>query len=343
MIVQFEYYKFAFACKMSAEPRRRKPYGNDLRWRIVYQRIALTFTFEKIARNLNIGVSTAFRIYSRFERTGDIEPTIRKTRRELRKLDEQSELYVIGVVIANPSLYLGELCKEVEEHTGILVAPPTICRLLRSYGITRKKIQQRALQRLYDLRGAFMAHCFMFKAEMFVWVDESGCNAKDHIRKYGYSLRGSTPVCHRILSRGQRVNVIVAMSTDGVIAMEHTTSTVNGEVFYDYARGSLIPSLLPFNGTKPRSIVILDNCSVHHVQEVIDLFAQSGVLLLFLPPYSPDLNPIEELFSYFKNYLRKHDDVLQSVRDPTDIIRSAFESITSQHCLSWISHAGYNL
>ena len=111
---------------MSAESSRRKPYGNDLRWRIVYQCIALNLTFERIARNLNVGVSTAFRIYRRFERTGDIEPTICKTRRELRMLDDQSELYVIGVVMANPSLYLAELCKHIQENTGILVAPPLV-------------------------------------------------------------------------------------------------------------------------------------------------------------------------------------------------------------------------
>ena len=57
-----------------------------------------------------------------------------------------------------------------------------------------------------------------------------------------------------------------------------------------------------------------------HTQDITDLFRQMGILLLFLPPYSPDLNPAEEMFSFVKNYLRKHDNLLQIVTNPTDII-----------------------
>ena len=68
-----------------------------------------------------------------------------------------------------------------------------------------------------------------------------------------------------------------------------------------------------YNGENPNSIVIMDNCSIHHVQEVQDVFQQSGILSLFLPPYSPDFNPVEEAFSYIKGYMRKYDDLLQCV------------------------------
>ena len=85
------------------------------------------------------------------------------------------------------------------------------------------------------------------------------------------------------------------------MAVEVTKTTVNTEVFFDFARRALIPNMLPFDGLNPRSVVIMDNLSVHHTQEILDLFTQMGVLLLFLPPYSPDLNPAEEMFSYVKN------------------------------------------
>lgn len=87
----------------------------------------------------------------------------------------------------------------------------------------------------------------------------------------------------------------------------------------------------------------VDNCSIHHVQEVHDLAQQLGIVLLYLPPYSPDYNPIEESFSYVKSYLRKHDELLQSIPNPTCIIKAAFNSITSDHLMSWVSHAGYNI
>ena len=55
------------------------------------------------------------------------------------------------------------------------------------------------------------------------------------------------------------------------------------------------------------------NCAIHHVQEVKDLLQNAGILYIFLPPYSPDFNPAEELFSYIKYYLKDHDIVLQSM------------------------------
>jgi len=81
------------------------------------------------------------------------------------------------------------------------------------------------------------------------------------------------------------------------------TGPVNGSVFYDFVRGTLIPNMQFYDGENPNSIVIMDNCSIHHVQEVEDVIQQSGILLLFLPPYSPDLNPVEEAFSYIKGYM----------------------------------------
>ena len=81
----------------------------------------------------------------------------------------------------------------------------------------------------------------------------------------------------------------------------------------------------------------MDSCSVHHVNEVREVLRQAGILVLFLPPFSPDLNPLEEAFSYIKQYLRKHDELLQAIRDLTDVIMQAFQSITARHCNSWIS------
>ena len=327
---------------MSAEPGRKKAYGIDLRWRVVYQRIGMNLTYDKIATNLNIAASTAYSIFTRFQQTGKVDPVLSEQRRELRKLSVHEEIYTVGMVLEDPSMYLSEVCHELEEAMGVVVTPPTICRLLRRYGITRKKIQQVALQRCYTLRGAFMAQCLLFNPDQFVFIDETGSDARDHIRKYGYAIRGLAPQNKRLLSRGQRVNAIAGMSTDGVVAVEVTKSNVDAEVFFDYARRSLIPNMLPFNGSNPCSIVIMDNLSVHHTQDITHLFRQMGILLLFLPPYSPDLNPAEEMFSFVKNYLRKHDNLLQIVTNPTDIIHSAFDSITSEHCTAWVRHSGYS-
>ena len=97
----------------------------------------------------------------------------------------------------------------------------------------------------------------------------------------------------------------------------------------------------PFDGTSTKSIAILDNCSIHHVSEVKKEFEDAGILLLFLPPYSPDLNPIEQAFSYVKYYLKDHDDALQCTNNPTAIIQAAFDAINAELCRSWIENSGY--
>ena len=99
--------------------------------------------------------------------------------------------------------------------------------------------------------------------------------------------------------------------------------------------------MMPFNGSNPRSVAVMDNLSVHHVREVQEYFRQAGVVLLFLPAYSPDLNPMEEAFSFIKSYLRKHDELLQVIPDPKIVIKAAFQAITAEHCESWITHSGY--
>lgn len=118
---------------------------------------------------------------------------------------------------------------------------------------------------------------------------------------------------------------------------------MNGDISVYFVRGSLLPMMQQFDGSCPQSILVMDNCSIHHVAEVKELFQEAGIVLLFLPPYSPDLNPVEEAFSYVKNYPRKYDELLQAIiSDSTDIIQAALDSITPDHCNAWINQSEYN-
>ena len=101
------------------------------------------------------------------------------------------------------------------------------------------------------------------------------------MRRFGYALQGKSPIQHGILHKGGRITAIASIASIGVIAVDMTTGSVNGEVFFDIVCTLLIPQMLPFDGENERSIVALDNCSVHHVQHIIDLFAAAGILVLF--------------------------------------------------------------
>ena len=97
--------------------------------------------------------------------------------------------------------------------------------------------------------------------------------------------------------------------------------------------------MLSFDGINHTSIMVLDKASFHH-SNIITLLSSAGILTIWLPPYSPDYNPIEEAFSYVKYYLRHHESIVDVASLPV-ILTAAFESIEKQQCLGWIRDCGY--
>ncbi len=119
----------------------------------------------------------------------------------------------------------------------------------------------------------------VYSSDMFVFVDETGADWRDSLCKYGYSLRGKPAVNHSLLFRGERVSAISCMSINGILDVQMVTETSNGDTFYEFVQTHLIPHLMPFNGVNPHSIVILDNCSIHHCIEVVTSLKDIGVLV----------------------------------------------------------------
>ena len=148
---------------MSAEPGRRKAYSLDIRRRIIYQRVGMGLTFPDIARRLNIAFSTAHRIFSIFERNGTVEPATRNTSRlQMRVLDQPGELYIIGLILHSPTLYLGEIVKLIKDNLGVDLSAATICTLLKRYGHTRKKVRQVAQQTCCSEGSLYGTYLFVY-------------------------------------------------------------------------------------------------------------------------------------------------------------------------------------
>ena len=139
----------------SIEPGRRKPYSADLRWRVVWQHLALGLNYLQIATNLDISLGTAYNIVRLFKATGEVHPKVVSKRRE-RSLDSYHEMYVIGLVLDSPQLQLTELIKQIKEATNTVVSTSTVCRLLAHFGFIRKKVQQVALQQSVHLRNTYI-------------------------------------------------------------------------------------------------------------------------------------------------------------------------------------------
>ena len=113
---------------------------------------------------------------------------------------------------------------------------------------------------------------------------------------------------------------------------------MNGDCFVKFVRNCLLPVLQPFNGVNSRSVVILDNASIHHVEQVEDLTA--GSKLIYLPPYSPDLNPVEGVFSQIKSIIKSNDQLFQVCSAPLALIAMAFGMVSTQDCIRRVSNSG---
>ena len=96
-----------------------------------------------------------------------------------------------------------------------------------------------------------------------------------------------------------------------------------------------------FDGINPRSVVVMDNCSIHHTERVSEIISGVGAKLVFLPPYSPDLMPLEEVFAKVKGVLKNNDSGYLASSNPKLIVKLAFATITRSDCLGYIRHAGY--
>ena len=157
------------------------------------------------------------------------------------------------------------------------------------------------------------------------------------------SCVGKPAVDTRLLLRGKRFSSICAVGLDGILGIYTTKGSINADVFSDFLDRDVVPKLMPFNGNNPKSIVLMDNASIHHCSEVIATIENAGALLHFLPPYSPDLNPAEEVFSKEKYYLQQNDPVIEtsSEEEFNDIILQGFCTITADDCYGYFNHAGY--
>lgn len=146
-------------------------------------------------------------------------------------------------------------------------------------------------------RAAFSVRREDIDASYFVWLDKSGVDRRDSLRRMGYSLKGHAPVNQKLMGCGKRFSALALMSTRGIEDVALLGGGVDGINFCDSIERSVLAAMMPFDGVNPRSILIMDNASIHHVDRAQKLVDTAGCLLWFLPAYSPELNPIEEVFS----------------------------------------------
>lgn len=169
---------------------------------LVYRASAL-----KISRLLCLSERTVQRYLALFHRTGDVKPKERKNGPP-KLLGEVEQVILLRLIIQNPGIYLREIQEKLHLAYGMPVSAATICRTLKYMGCTRQRIRHVAIQQSESMRAKFMAEVSIYDPAMLIWIDESGFDNRNCVRRFGYSLRGMRPVDHRLLVRGMRYSAI---------------------------------------------------------------------------------------------------------------------------------------
>ena len=153
-------------------------------------------------------------------------------------------------------------------------------------------------------------------------------------RLYGRAKRGERVRDHVPTSRWESTTLIAAVGIDGPQAPFVFRGALDGEIFRVYVEHILAPSL------KPGDILVMDNLSTHKNKTARDMILSTGAHIWDLPPYSPDLNPIEKMWSKVKAHLRK-----QKARSPDALLQAiadALEKITPKDIEGWFASCGYS-
>ena len=315
-------------------------YSVDLRWRIVWQHVMLAKPVDEVARMLFVSDRTVHRYAERFLVTGHVHPFERRNGCYC-KLSDDDQLLVLELISCHPGIYLRELQAELQRVRGIVVDVSTICCTIRKLGLSRQRITHIALQQSEVKRVEYVAEMSAFDPSTIVWIDETGCDRRSTLRYFGYGIRGLPPQDYQLQLRGMRYSAIGILSMEGIQDVYITEGTVNGDVFLDFIYSQLLPILRPFDGRSVNSVVVMDNASIHHVDDVVDAICSIGALVRFLPPYSPDYNPIECVFGEVKQYMQANDLLVDTSLSIPTMLLMAFQSVSVENCRKYITYSGY--
>ena len=167
--------------------------------------------------------------------------------------------------------------------------------------------------------------------EKLIFLDESGVNT-NLVRRYGRAVGKQRVVDSAPFSTPKTTTVLSAMRLDGQFACRMYEGGTTKDRFLEYLREDLVPSL------REGDIVVMDNLRAHHTKGVEELLRSVGAVPLYLPPYSPDLNPIEKMWSKMKSILRKLR--VRSAALLPDAVREALAAVSRSDCDGWFRCAG---
>lgn len=318
-----------------------KPYSIDLREKIIK---AYHHGKEPVERKKNTisGVAKRFQVSEKFvknllklyRKTGSVAPRPHGGG-HTPQISSDGFKYLSNIVKTQPDLTIDEYRQIYNAHFEGQVSASTIGRALDRLKLTRKK-KTKSDPRKYTVKNQFKRKLYQWSLrhldpKQLIYLDETGATI-NMIRDYARSPSGQRAYATKSLNRGTRVSTIGALCHNGLVAELCFEGTLNTHIFNYFIKNLLAPKL------KKGDVVILDNASAHDPDEIRDILAPFFVKVMFLPPYSPELNPIELIWSQVKHFLKKHtvtttEALYQVVAQALQIITPLSAHNCLQHCL----------
>jgi transposase len=306
-----------------------KPLSNDLRQRILDAVDNREGSRRNLAARFCVNPSTITRRLQLRRQTGSFDPrphaggvapTLGHDALErLRKLVEQT-----------PEATLETL----KQKLGVTGSVMIIWRALQKLGLPLKKKSRPASERdtpeVKKKRREFRKQADLIEPRRLVFVAETGVTTA-MTPAYGRAPRGERVEASAPAS-WESVTVIAAMGLDGVRAPLVLPGSVNAATFESYVEQVLVPAL------RRGDVVVFDNLTSHLTPTVFEAIGRAGASVLPLPPYRPDYTPIEEMFSKFKEFLRRVG--ARAKEHLYDAIGEGLRQVTPQDILGWFCHAG---
>jgi transposase len=306
-----------------------RPLSNDLRERIIAAVDHHEGSRRQIARRFAVDVSCITRLLQLRRQTGSIDPRPHGGGKG-PLLDQNALERLRHLVEEDPDATLQDLRDRLGSGGSIMI----VWRALKALGITRKKKTKHADEQdrpdVQKAREVFREEILSIEPGRLVFVDETGVTTA-MTPTYGRAPSGERVVASAPGS-WESITVIAALGLDAVQAPLAVSGSINAPTFLAYVEQVLVPTL------RKGDVVVFDNLASHFTPGVAEAIERVGARVMPLPPYSPDLNPIEEMFSKFKEFLRR---VAARTRDHLmEMIGEGLKGVSAQDILGWFQQAG---
>lgn len=306
-----------------------KPLSDDLRQRI-HDACQAGDSTSEVAERFGVSTASVRRLKQRFRETGSIAPLPggRGSAPVLAAYEEALRQAARDHPDATPA--------EHRDRLHLPASRSTVWRTLRRLGLSRKKKSTHAAERdrpdVAEERRQWPGKVAPIDPDDLVFLDETGANTAMQ-RTHGYAPKGERVVGSVPLGGWQAVTFVGALTAQGLVAPWALEGALNGDWFVAYVEQVLAPAL------RPGQVVVMDNLPCHKVAGVEEALAGAGCRVLYLPPYSPDLNPIENAYSKLKRGLR--DWAARTVQGVMDGLRRLVGRFSPAECRNYFRHCGY--